>query len=261
MLRFVRVSSLLGATALLSFASPTFNFPGPTTPTGVPCNASDPTCVIGGESQFGIYGAQLTQDTATSWTLNIETNYPAKIMGNLIPPAQWGVDLQFYSISDFLIHWNGLDYGIVLAQHIKAGSSVDGYVAGNLYQAPNTQFDLILSGTNNTLLAPGVVPQSPRPNFPVWLAPGGALLGSGTVTVAQTGSGTPATYTITDQFNAPTNFLSTGSFTIDASSWVCFNGVIVGSASDGQVPEPGTYLLSLPVLLVFLLPLFRRVRA
>jgi len=248
---------VFAATAMLSFATPTYNFSGPTTPTGVPCMASDPTCVIGSASLYAIYGAQLTQNTATTWTLSIETNYPATITGNVIPTAQWGVDLQFYSISDFLINWNGNDYGIVLSQHIKAGNTVDSYVGGDLYQAPNTSPDLIVSGTNNVVLSPGVLPSSPRPNQPVWLAPGGTQLGTGTVTVANTGSGTPAAYTITDQFSAPANFLSTGSFTIDASSWVCANGVIVGTGTvggtGGQTPEPGTFLLSLPALLLLFL--------
>jgi hypothetical protein len=255
----LKLPALFAVTALLSFATTSINIPGPTTPAGVPCLATDPTCVKGDPALYAIYGVQLTQNTATNWTLNIETNYPAKITGNTIPNAQWGVDLQFYSISDFLIHWNGQDYGVVLSPHIKAGNTVDSYVGGNLYQAPNTQFDLVLSGTNNTIpLAPGVIPQSPRPDGPVWLAPGGTQLGTGTVTVAQGGNGTPAAYTITDQFTAPVNFLSAGDFQITASSWVCFNGVIVGGGTGGtaggtggQVPEPGTFLLSLPVLLLF----------
>jgi hypothetical protein len=249
----VKLPALFAFTAFLSFATTSLNFSGPTTPAGVPCLASDPTCVLGDPTLYAIYGVQLNQNTATNWTLKMETNYPAKITGNTIPTAQWGIDLQFYSISDFLIHWNGQDYGIVLSPHIKAGNPVDSYVGGNLYQAPNTQFDLVLSGDPNILLAPGVLPGSPRQTGPVWLAPGGAQLGTGTVTVAQGGNGTPAAYTITDQFTAPVNFLSSGAVDITASSWVCFNGVIVGEASGGGsgVPEPSTFLLSLPVLLLF----------
>jgi hypothetical protein len=199
---------------------------------------------------------QLTQPSGgnPNWTLTIETNYPTTISGNVIPPAQWGVDGQFYSTSDFLISWQGIDYGIVLAQHIKAGNPVDTYLPGSLYQAPNIPFDLVLSGDPNDLGAPGVLPSAPRRDSPVWLSPGGSLLGLGTVTVVSGGNGTPAQYTITDQFSAPADFLSTGSFQIEAASWVCFNGVIVGTGSfvNAAVPEPGTFALSLLALTLLL---------
>lgn len=230
-------------TAIGALAS-TQSWVGPTTVSGTPCIIGSAGCVMGGD-QYDIFGAQLTQPTVGDplWTLTIETNYPAAITGNTIPPAEWGVDLLLYSISDFLISWNGNDYGIVLAQHIKGSNPVDSYVAGGLYQAPNILQDLVLSGTNNTHLASGVLPDSPRPNFPVWLAPGGTQLGTGTITVAQTGSGTPAQYTITARFTAPDTFLASGVFTIDASSWVCANGIITGSGnftSPSEVREPRT---------------------
>jgi hypothetical protein len=230
-------------TGLASFGS-TVSFSGPTTETGIPCSASDPQCVIGGLA-YAIFGAQLTEPSGASnlWTLTIETNYPALILGNMIPPAQWGVDLLNYSIADFMIHWAGNDYAIVLAQHIKGSNPADGYVAGNLYQAPNVSPDFVPSGTNTTLFGTtGILPDSPRPNFPIWLAPGGTLLGTGTVTVANTGSGTPAQYTITDTFTAFPGFLSTGDFDISMASWACANGIIVGGGGS-FVPEPGTMIL------------------
>lgn len=235
----------------IAFGTTVIDFPGPTTPTGVPCSAADPSCVLGG-APFAIYDVQLAAPMGggTQWTLTIQTNYPVAIVGNTIPTVQWGVDGQFYSTSDFLIHWNGQDYGIVLAEHILAGSPVDSYVAGNLYQAPNIPFDIVLSGNPNSGGGPGVLPSSPRPNGPVWLAPGGNLLGAGVLTITAGGSGTPAQYTITDVFTAPAGFLASGDFQIEASSWVCFNGVIVGTGNfTTQIPEPGT----LP-LLVLILP-------
>ncbi len=238
-------------TALVSSAT-TVSFTGPTTPSGVPCAVSSPQCVIGGDP-YAIYGAQLTTPSAGNpfWTLTIETNYPTAITGNVIPPAQWGVDLLTYSIADVLITWAGQDYGIVLAQHIKGGNPVDSYGAGNLYLAPNVSPDFVPSGTNNTLGVPGILPDSSRPNFPTWLAAGGTLLGTGTITVANNGNGTPAKYTITDVFSAPADFLQSGSFSIMLSSQACANGLIVGQAS---IPEPSTFLLfpvGLGLLLLF----------
>jgi len=242
---------ILAAAGLSSYAT-TISFEGPTTPTGAPCAASDPACVIGGAS-FVLYGVQITQPSGANpfWTLTLETNYPALITGNVIPPAQWGVDLLSYSIADFMIHSNGVDYAIVLGQHIKAGVAVDSYVAGNLYQAPNVNPDFVPSGTNTTLFGTtGILPDSSRPNFPIWLAPGGTQVGAGTITVVQGGNGTPAQYTITDTFSAPAGFLDTGDFSISASSWACANGLIVGTGTfvggesgQGGVPEPSTLLL------------------
>ncbi len=244
------------ATAAISSAT-MVSFTGPTTPTGVPCSVSDPQCVIGGQP-YAIYGAQLTTPSAGNplWTLTIETNYPAAITGNVIPPAQWGVDLQDYSIADVLISWQGHDYGIVLAQHIKAGNPVDSYVAGNLYLAPNVSPDFVPSGTNNTLGVPGILPDSSRPNAPIWLAAGGTLLGTGTITVVNNGNGTPAQYTITDTFSAPADFLGADTFSIMLSSQACANGLIVAT---GSIPEPSTLFL-FPAGLLLLSVLARKSR-
>ena len=245
-------------TALAALGS-TISFIGPTTPTGTPCSVADPQCVIGG-LPYAIFGAQLTQPTGSSnlWALTIETNYPTLISGNIIPPAQWGVDLLDYSIGDFMIHWNGNDYALVLAQHIKASNPVDNYAAGNLYQAPNVSPDFVPSGTNTTLFGTaGILPGSSRPNAPVWLAAGGTLIGNGTITVANNGSGTPAQYTITDTFTAFPGFLSTGDFSVSIASQSCANGMIVGGGGNfvggSSVPEPSTiYLFPAALELVLL---------
>jgi hypothetical protein len=257
MLLRTKILTLFAVTGLMAFAT-TFNIVGPTTPSGIPCNVSDPGCVNG--TNFTVYGAQLTSPSApnTNWTLTIEMNYPNNptpmTAGNVIPPELWQDGL-LYSIADFLITSNGKDYGIVLATHIKGGVAVDSYQAGNLYQAPNTQFDLVLSGQQPPA-PPGVLPLgSAHPGEPVWLAPGGTLLGTGTISVALGGNGTPAQYTITDVFSAPADFLSTGNFTAIADSFVCANGLAVGTgtftggAGGGETPEPGTFgLLSIPLV-------------
>lgn len=257
---------LFVATALLACAS-SISFVGPNNPiTGLLCNPTDPGCIFGDPALYAIYGAQLTQPTGVGqpWVLTIETNFPpcnpgtpgctlqhTIAPGNVIPPAPYGAFGPIFSISDFLIHWNNTDYGIVLAQHVSNGTTVDNYVAGNLYQAPNTQPDEVLAGS----LIAGLPPA--RANEPVWLAPGGNFLGAGTVSVALGGNGTPASYTITDQFFAPAGFLSTGNFSITDSSYVCANGILLSTGTfaggaGGGVPEPSTFLLTLPVLLLFL---------
>jgi len=185
-----------------------------------------------------LYGVQLTSPSSGNiWTLTIELNYAmckpgtsgcslsgTIIPGSVIPPGQWS-DGSYNSISDFLINWNNQDYAVVLAPHIQAGSSVASYVAGNLYQAPNTQFDEVYSGIPNDFGAPGVLTGSPERDLPVWIAAGGALLGAGTVSVALGGNGTPAMYTITDQFSAPDGFLATGDFTAIASTYLARMGL------------------------------------
>jgi len=264
---------LLAITVLCASAT-TVSFSG--TPTVCsPFVPTNPNCVLGGDiGSFGIYGVQLTQPTnsALPWTLTIETNYPLCVPGtpgctlqhtiatpgNLIPPAPYGASGPVFSISDFLINWNNTDYGVVLAQHVNNGNLVgDGYLAGNLYQAPNSQPDEVAA---TSLVSPA------RTNTNVWLAPGGTLLGPGSVSVVSGGNGTPAAYTITDTFFAPAGFLSTGTFSIFASSYVCANSEIIGTGtfvggSNGGVPEPGTFWLCLPILLLFGRRFIRRVRA
>jgi hypothetical protein len=244
----------------------------------LPCAPADPGCVQGDVNLFGIYGAQLTQPGmgSANFTLTIELNYPrcnpgspgctnqgTIAPGSIIPPGQW-TDQSFNSIADFLIHWNNQDYAVVLAPHIQAGNPVGAYAAGNLYQAPNTQFDETYAGVDNLFGGPGVLPKGggERSDQPVWLSPGGALLGPGTVSVAlgdTTGHGFPVAYTITDVFSAPAGFLSSGDVTVFMSSYTCANGDVGGTGTfvggGGGVPEPGTFVLVAPALALFL---FRR---
>jgi hypothetical protein len=205
----------------------TISFSGPSLP------------VIGDPLSFKIFGAQLTQPTLgnSDWVLTIETNYGVTLPGspNVIPDYTYN-QIE-YGIGDFLIAWNGNDYGIVLSPH-------DSYTAGSLYSVSGFQTSGQVMGID-----------SPRPSYPVLIAAGGTSLGSGSLSAAQTGNGTSAAlYTITDDFSAPANFLGTGDFTIDMSSYVCANGFLTGTTS--FVPEPGSFLLILPFL--FALPLIRR---
>ncbi len=85
----------------------TISFSGPSLP------------VIGDPLSFKIFGAQLTQPTLgnSDWVLTIETNYGVTLPGspNVIPDYTYN-QIE-YGIGDFLIAWNGNDYGIVLSPH------------------------------------------------------------------------------------------------------------------------------------------------
>ena len=245
-----RLSVLLVAAAFAGSAA-TLNFTGPTLLDGTPCMASDPGCIIGSPLSFEVFSVSLSQPTSPggNWTLTIQTNYPSPIPtpGAAIPPAPWHDGL-LYSIPDFLINWDGTNYGVILASHIQGGVAVaPGYVAGDLYQGPTGMADI----TSGQVLPPAF--PSPRPTGNVWLAPGGTLLGAGSFTVTNTGNGSSAaSYTITESFAAPAGFLSDGNtFSILASSYTCDNGVLVATGNfttTGNVPEPSTFLLALPAL-------------
>jgi hypothetical protein len=218
----------------------TINFP----PSGQP--------IIGSPFEYQVFGVQLTQPTLINpnWILQIETNYPGTITGNTIPPVAYGGPTTFFSIGDFLIIWNGVDYGVVLAPHVKVSlTPVDGYTAGNLYQTSGFQNSGSIMGAD-----------SPNPPFPIWINPGATQIGTGNVTVATTGDGlSAAKYTITAAFTAPPDFLGTGPFQISFSSYSCGNGVLTGSFDPGSgVPEPATLFLIGPALLL-LIAISRRV--
>jgi hypothetical protein len=214
-----------------------------------PFGATD-SGVYGPHQYFDIQSATLTQPTTVGgdWTVTIDTNYGTTLPGSggtVVPDFTFdGVNL---AAADFLISWNGASYGVVLNAH-------DGYTSGDFYQInlPNA-FQTAQQAINN----PSVPTSQYGASDPVWLNAGGTLAGSGTVSAAAFGNGTTnASYTITDTFAAPANFLSTGDFTIDMSSADCANGFMTGTGNfggggtgGGQIPEPGTLLLTVPVLL------------
>jgi hypothetical protein len=258
--------SLLFAAATLITSANTITITGPDFPRpganyGLPCTPADPGCILGDPLAFEAFSLTLSQPTATNpnFVAVIKTNYPETIPGGttLIPPHVYGDGSGPYSISDLLIVWKGVEYGVVLSPHISGGP-VDGYVAGGLYKSPG------IYRTSGDVM--GVV--SPNPSHPVWLAasanPSANQLGSGTVTAAQTGDGvTAAKYTITVEFSAPADFLSTGDFLVDFTSWICANGLVTGPGTftgneTGAIPEPSSLVLCMPALLFFGIRVARR---
>lgn len=240
------LAAFSASAATISFVGPVYpKDQGPGKAEGTPCNISDPKCILGEPSVFEVFGAQLTQPMggSTTWTLTIETNYgpPTShlIPGSpdVVPPYVYAPGFSAFSIGDFLIQSAGVDYAIVLHPH-------DGYAAGSIYKASGYQ-----TAAQVTM---GQFVQNPTHN--VELAAGGMLVGTGTLTGAETGdSVNTAHYTLTDTFMAPANFL-TSPFTVDFSSYACANGVLEGSGggftggTGGDVPEPMTALLVAPIL-------------
>jgi hypothetical protein len=260
---------LLAATALSSFAtSLTFT----TTQTTIP----------GGAADFKVFDATLAQPTSPGglWTLTIDLNYDGTVSGNTFEPfvGPGGGITPDYTVGDFLIEQTvgGIttDYGIPLSNHLS-GADGSNYVPGNLYSLGGTvSFQSFTTGgkgfeTSSEILAgppvglidlglsPGV------PGFPVWLAPGGALDGTGTLTIKSNGGdGTTPMYTVTDKFSAPAGFLGTDDpFTVWVTSALCANGVVTGDGEfppPASVPEPDTIVMTVSGLVLLGFAAYRR---
>ena len=245
------------AMALLAGAAQasTITFIGPEDTTGAFCPVG---CVIGSQIAYTIFDATLTSPTMSDpdWVLTIGTDYQAGILDGAtsIPTAIWPTDGLQYSIPDFLITSGGQDYGIVLSPHVKASTAVDSYTTPGLYQAAGFQ-------TSSSILSSGDF----RPNVPVWLDSNGKMIGSvDSELVTKTGDDGVhgPLYNITVDFTAPSDFLSSGDFSIEMSSFVCANGLLIGSGGmivgPQSVPEPSTLLFTAPLLLLAGYRLFRR---
>jgi hypothetical protein len=207
-------------------------------------NSPDPS-VFGDSSQFAIFSVSLSQVDNLDWELKVQTNYPGSIPGffngtpYVVPPVLFA-NGHYYTISDFLIHWNNADYGIVLGPH-------DGYdPPGNLY--------LATTGLQTSGSVTGGDGDQKRLTLPVYLAAGATFEGASTsLTGVHPSTATFSTgyYTITDDFQAPAGFLLGSSFSFTMSSYPCANSVITGTGEFTPLPEPGTVALAIPALLLF----------
>ena len=224
-----KLAVLFTAVALSTFAS-SVTLQGPFGP-----NAD--LFVNGPGLVFDLQDVTLAQPTTPGglWTLTVDTNYGAVLPGPGGTIPSFTLDSETYSMSDFLIQQGNNYYGIVLESH-------DGYTAGDLYSASGFQNAPIFNTTR-----------------PVFLDPGGTLLGTGSLTAAANPGGngvTLAEYKITVSFNAPSTFLGMNDFIIDMSSADCANGFVTGIGNMGgtggitAVPEPGTLFLTGPALLI-----------
>jgi len=225
----------------------TIVFNGPQDRNGLNCDpATDGHCVIGAREEFQMFSAALTSPTVPGgqWNLKIETNYGVALPGSggdVIPSFLYGRGT--FAMCDFMITWNNIDYGIVMHAH-------DGYTPGYLYQV-NDGFQT----SGQVMSAQGE--DSPRPEMAVLIAAGGSLRGVGTLTAtANPGANglTQALYEVQVAFSAPSNFLSSGLFTVRACSYECANGYILGNGKfdnpvptgqDSGVPEPSTLVMML----------------
>ena len=212
-----------------------------------PFGATDGS-VKGPNQYFDIQSATLTTPSTLGgdWTLTVDTNYGRTLSGtgdNAVPDFTF--DSVNFAAADFLISWNGGYYGVVLHTH-------NGYTSGDLVQA--TGFQTAQTALND----PSASPSQYNPTYNVWIGATELNSWSGTVTSTTLGNGTTsALYQITDTFQAPTDFLSSGDFSIAMSSADCANGYMTGTGNLGgggstggsPTPEPGTLLLLAPALL------------
>jgi hypothetical protein len=238
--------------------APSVNNQGPSNFQGVNCDPTNATCVPGTPS-FIISSATLVQSAMdpNSWTLTVVTNDPtggsdgfsALAFGDAL--FQYGTDSQLQPI-----YW-----GLALGSQTVTGSETP----GGLYEE-NLFNGKVQSDYPDVYLTAGQAGYSGgRTNEPVWINTANMSLAStssslsvtcydGTSFVAVPASACNSQYngydlyTITDTFEAPSGFLSSGVFSFEVASYVCANGLII--ANETPVPEPRWAFLLVPALLL-----------
>jgi len=248
---YLAFSSLLFGTTL--------TIPGPVSPSsGLVCTPGvSVDCVIGNPLIYDIFSVSLTSPTTAGgqWHLDILTNYGTTLPGGSAVVPTFSYEGKQFGMADFMIQTGTDFYGVVLTAH-------DGYAAGNFYKASGFQ-------TSQQVMGPQGVIDIPRPNLPALIKAGGTLAGAGTISAIATGGNgvSSALYKVSVDFAAPVNFLSSGSYTIYAASYVCDNGYITGTGAPFPpgndtpppgVPEPATWTLALPALFAVGLRKFTR---
>lgn len=276
----VRLLVLISVSSLAAFGSsvsytfngmqePSGNPLGPSNFQGTTCSPSASGC-IEGTAPLGPYGpggttaylyefdgpVTLSYSSSTGmWTLNYSVFTPYS-----------GIEgFSSLAFGDPLISYNGTNYALAVGSALDPALGNDGYptdTAGDLYVAKSgyqypDSMDAYCDPSTCPYLTPGDLPggfPGGRVDEPVWVDPNNMnVAGTGSLTyscassngVVCTNYNGAALYTINDTFNAPTGFLSSGIFSIEISSYVCANGLIIGS-----VPEPRGLFLIIPVILL-----------
>jgi len=230
-----------------------------------------PGCIDGDPLIYNVFSLSITSPTSPGglWTIDLETNYGATIPSgsHTIPSyAYSGSPGTTFAIGDIMFEQGGLFYGIALSPH-------DGYTVGDFYQVSGFQTSaqvLVAGGVPAPVPGPGGA-AIPRPYLPTEINAGGLatqMTGTLTVTPNAGSNGTNfAEYKIIDTFSAPSTFLNTA-FSVFATSYACANGYLegggggfTGGAGGGATPEPGSWLLILPGLVLVGIARYRKSRA
>ena len=216
-----------------------------------------PTCIYGEAILFQPFSATIAQTaTPNQWMLTIQTNAPTNY-------SNGGPTINNFAFGDVLIQ-SGFDpqnpaqpiyWGIAIgsSQTSLNGSTVTN--AGHLYKEKLSGNGNVASNYAGVYLTSGTFFSGGREAEPVWINPTNMkdthpLDPTNALSITPTDCSTQAAdkgdpncgvgvhqhydlYTITDTFNAPSDFLSSGVFGFEFSSFVCANGLIISGT-----PEP-----------------------
>lgn len=194
--------------------------------------------VIGKLKDFDIDYIRFTITAAQQIEALIRVNYHHGATSSPFALNAWsigGVDGRTVTLNagDLLFDVDGqYRYGVPLTAH-------DSLLAGSLYQITNTQQAHQVLGLSSTST-------SIRPTYPVWMAPAGADLIGGKVSMSYARVGTTSAVDISLIFNPSSQFLvdlATQGLGIHWAVATCGNDVVDGRIQLGAVPEPGTLVL------------------
>jgi hypothetical protein len=247
---------------------PSPNNKGPSNFQGTNCTLFQAGCIAAGDPQpYDIFSATITNNGNNNWTVSVQTNAPVGGAPPTFSSLAFG-DALFQSGVDS----NGtpIYWGLSLGSYTN-GLSTQGDLYEEKFLPARGSTQLVASDYPDVYLTAGQAGYpAGRTNEPVWINNqnmndvgastgfgvscwnGSAFVALPTPTCLNGGNmgGTGFyLYTITDSFNAPSSFLSGNNFSFEVASYVCANGLIIGSGSSG-VPEPRWLFLIVPAFLL-----------